>query len=271
MEMIKMNKSLYFFNLKNNLSMFLAFMGIILMYATVATSMFDPETSDLMQQFVDILPQTVVNMMGFTNFGTELTGYLATYLYGFIMFIFPMIFIAMLTNKLVSKQIDDSSMSYLLTTPNSRVKIATTQALSVLTNIFALILVNVLVVIIISEIAFKGHLMIGRFIGLNFVLFGVMACVSGLTFLISVLISDYGKAVGMSSALMGFLFIMNMIKNLNEDLDFFKYTTFLSLVNIDKILESTSFTLVAGSASLISGLAIFAFSIYIFDRKSLTI
>jgi hypothetical protein len=98
-----------------------------------------------------------------------------------------------------------------------------------------------------------------------------MACVSGLTFLISVLISDYGKAVGMSSGLMGFLFIMNMIKNLNEDLDFFKYTTFLSLVNIDKILESTSFTLVAGSASLISGLAIFAFSIYIFDRKSLTI
>jgi ABC-2 type transport system permease protein len=162
-------------------------------------------------------------------------------------------------------------MSYLLTTPNSRVKIAATQALSVLTNIFALILVNVLVVIIISEIAFKGHLMIGRFIGLNFVLFGVMACVSGLTFLISVLISDYGKAVGMSSGLMGFLFIMNMIKNLNEDLDFFKYTTFLSLVNIDKILESTSFTLVAGSASLISGLAIFAFSIYIFDRKSLTI
>ncbi len=251
--------------------MFLSFLAITLMYSTIATAMFDPEASELMQQFVDILPQAMVNMMGFTNFGTELTGYLATYLYGFIFFIFPMIFIVMLGNKLMAKRVDDSSMAYLLTTPNSRVKVASTQVLSIMLNLFCLILINVVVIIIISEIAFKGHLMIGKFIGLNFVLFGVLTSVSSLVFLISTLVSDYGKAVGISSGLMGYLFIMNMIKNLNEDLNFLRFSTFLSLVDIDKIMDFATYTLLAGSLSLVVGIVIYVLSIIIFNKKSLTI
>lgn len=266
-----MNRHLLKYNLKANLSMFLSFLGITLMYSTIATAMFDEEASALMQQFVDILPEPIINMMGFNNFGSELTGYLAAYLYGFIMFIFPMIFIVMLANKLISKQVDDTSMSYLLTTPNSRVKICTTQAITLLLNVFALITINVLIIIIISVIAFPGQLMIGRFIGLNFVLLSVLTIFSGLTFLVSVLISDYGKAVGLSSGLAGFLFIMNMIKNLNDDLDFFKYTTFLSLVDSDKILSSTSYTLISGGVAMIIGISVYVLSVMIFNKKSLTI
>ena len=147
-----MNKHLLVFNLKTNITMFISFLAITLMYSTIATAMFDPTAADLMQQFIDILPQAMVNMMGFTNFGTELTGYLATYLYGFIFFIFPMIFIVMLGNKLMAKQVDDSSMAYLLTTPNSRIKVSTTQALTLFINLFLIIFVNVAVIIIISEI-----------------------------------------------------------------------------------------------------------------------
>ena len=266
-----MNRHLLKYNLKSNLTMFLSFLGITLMYSSIATAMFDEEASELMQQFVDILPEAIINMMGFNNFGNELTGYLAAYLYGFIMFIFPMIFIVMLANKLVSKQIDDTSMSYLLTTPNSRVKICTTQALTLFINVFALIAINVFMIIIISIIAFPGQLMIGKFIGLNFVLLSVLTIISGLTFLISVLISDYGKAVGLSSSLVGFLFIMNMIKNLNDDLEFFKYTTFLSLVDSDKILASNSYTLIAGGVAMIIGVGIYISSVIIFNKKSLTI
>ena len=269
-----MNKHLLIFNLKTNQTMLLSFLVITLMYSTLATAMFDEETSLLMQQFVNILPEAIVNMvrlMGFTKFGSELTGYLASYLYGFIMFIFPMIFIVMLANKLVSKQVDDTSMSYLLTTPNSRVKVCTTQALTLFINIFTLILINVLIIIAISEIAFPGHLMIGRFIGLNFVLLGVLTVISAMAFLISVLISDYGKAVGLSSGLMGYLFIMNMIKNLSADLDFFKYTTFLSLVDKDRIFDSTLYTLISGSFAMIIGIGIYIMSVMIFNKKSLTI
>ncbi|MGD9761584.1 MAG: DUF2523 family protein [Candidatus Izemoplasmatales bacterium] len=266
-----MNKHLLVFNLKSSLNMFLLFLGITLMYSTIATAMFDPETSALLQQFVDVLPPAVVNMMGFTNFGTELTGYLATYLYGFIFFIFPMIFIVMLGNKLIAKQIDDSSMSYLLTTPNSRVKIATTQAMTLFLNVFFLIAINVLVIIISSEIAFKGHLLIGKFIGLNFVLLGVLTVVSALVFLISTLVGDYGKAVGLSSTLVGFLFIMNMIIKLSDDLSFFRYTTILSLVDTDRIMTSSSYTLLSGSITLIAGILIYILSVVIFNKKSLTI
>ncbi|MFA7075055.1 MAG: hypothetical protein WC152_00095 [Candidatus Izemoplasmatales bacterium] len=266
-----MNKHLLIYNLKSNIMMFLSFLSITLMYSILATAMFNPETSELLQQFVDVLPQTVVQMMGFTDFGSELTGYLATYLYGFVFFIFPMIFIVMLGNKLIAKQVDDSSMAYLLTTPNSRVKIATTQAFTLFINLFFLIAINVIIIIIISEIAFKGHLMIGNFIGLNFVLFAVLTTVSALVYLISILNSDYGKAIGLSSAFVGYLFIMNMITKLGNKLNILRFSTFLSLVDTDKIFSSTSYTLLTGSITLVVGILIYCLSILIFNKKSLTI
>lgn len=266
-----MNKHLLFFNIKTNLTMLFSFLAITLMYSTIATAMFDPTTSELLQQFVDVLPESLVNMMGFTNFGTEITGYLATYLYGFIFFIFPMIFIVMLGNKLIAKQIDDSSMSYLLTTPNSRIRIATTQAISLILNVFILVFINVIVIIVSSEIGFKGQLQIGKFIGLNFILFAVLMLVSALIFLISTIVGDHSKAVGLSSALVGYLFIMNMIKNLSSDLAFLQYTTFLSLVDIDKVMDSNIYILLSGSLTLVLAGLVYILSIVIFNKKSLTL
>ncbi|MDD3129061.1 MAG: hypothetical protein PHF05_02470 [Candidatus Izemoplasmatales bacterium] len=266
-----MNKHLLFFNIKTNIIMFISFTGITLMYSAIATAMFDPESTALLQEFVDILPEPIINMMGFTNFGSELTGYLASYLYGFIFFLFPMIFMVMLGNKLMAKQIDDSSMAYLLTTPNSRVKIALTQSMTLLLNVISLILVNVVVIIIISEIAFPDQLNIGKFLGLNYILIGTLIITSALIFLISIYAGDYSKAVGLSSALVGYLFIMNMISKLSEDLDFFKYTTYLSLVDIDKVMNSNLFIFLAGSLSTIIGFGIYIISIHIFNKKSLTI
>jgi ABC-2 type transport system permease protein len=266
-----MNKHLLFFNLKTNLVMFISFLSITLMYGIIATTMFDPESAEAMQQLLELMPEAMVNMMGFNNLGTELTSYLGRYLYGFIMFIFPMIFIVMLGNRLMAKQVDNSSMAYLLTTPNSRVKIATTQALTLFLNVFMLILLNVTIVIITAEIAFKGHLMIGRYIGLNFVLLGVLTVVSSLVFLISTIFSDASKAVGYGSGFVGFFFIMNMIKKLNSDLEPLKFTTILSLIDIDRILDSTTYIFIAGFSSLIAGILIFIVSVIYFNKKSLTI
>ncbi len=266
-----MNKHLLFFNLKTSLVMFLSFLAITLMYGIIATTMFDPVSAEAMQDLLDLMPEAMVNMMGFNNLGTELTTYLGRYLYGFIMFIFPMIFIVMLGNRLMAKQVDNSSMAYLLTTPNSRVKIATTQALTLFINVFMLILINVIIVIITAEIAFKGHLMIGRYLGLNFVLLGALTVVSALVFLLSTIFSDASKAIGYGSGLVGLFFIMNMIKNLNTDLEPFRYATILSIVDIDKIMESTGYILITGFASLITGLLIFVISIIYFNKKSLTI
>lgn len=266
-----MNRHLLFFNLKASLTMFLSFLAITLMYGIIATTMFDPVSAEAMQDLLDLLPEAMINMMGFNNLGTELTAYLGRYLYGFIMFIFPMIFIVMLGNKLMAKQVDNSSMAYLLTTPNSRLKIATTQALTLFINVFMLIFLNVIIVIITAEIAFKGHLMIGRYLGLNFVLLGALTVVSALVFFISTIFSDASKAIGYGSGLVGFFFIINMIKNLNPDLEPFRYATILSIVDVDKIMESTGYTLIAGFGSFLFGLLIFVTSITYFNKKSLTI
>ncbi len=266
-----MNKHLLIYNIKSNLKMFIAFLAITLMYSTVAISMFDPETSEAMQQFIDVLPEAMINMMGFNSFGTELTGYLAAYLYGFILFIFPMIFIVMLTSKLIAKQIDSTAIAYILTTPNSRKRIIITQAVSIIINIVSLVVINTLIVIVISWILFPGLLMIGKYIGLNLVLIGILLITSSLVFIISIAIDDYSKSIGLSSLLVGYLFIMNMTKNISEELDFLKYTTFLSILNTDSIFNSPNYILVSTLFSIIISIILFFFGIIYFDKKNLTI
>ena len=65
--------------------------------------------------------------------------------------------------------------------------------------------------------------------------------------------------------------IKDMIKNLNDDLNFLSFSTILSLVDVDRIMDSTSYILLSGGITLIAGILIYALSIIIFNKKSLTI
>ncbi len=57
--------------------------------------------------------------MGFSGLVTDLTGYLASWLYGLLMFGFPMVYCIILGNRLVARQVDSGSFAYLLSTPHS--------------------------------------------------------------------------------------------------------------------------------------------------------
>lgn len=65
--------------------------------------------------------------VGMTGVAANLLEWIKIYLYGFLMILFPLIFIIILVNKLVASYIDNGSMASLLATPNSRGKIIRTQ------------------------------------------------------------------------------------------------------------------------------------------------
>jgi ABC-2 type transport system permease protein len=108
---------------KKNWTLLLIFFGALTMYMAVMVSMYDPSDMEALTSMLKLFPAELMKAMGFSELITDLTGYLASWLYGLLMFGFPMVYCIILGNRLVVKMVDNSSFAYLLSTPNSRVKL----------------------------------------------------------------------------------------------------------------------------------------------------
>lgn len=266
-----MIKSLFLFNLRENKILIIAFSLIGTLYATVSIGMYDPSSAEALEAMLDLLPEAMIKMMGFDQIGGDITHYVSNYLYGFIMLLFPVIFSIMLGTKLVSKYVDQGSMTYLLTMPYTRRKIVITQAVFFALSLFVIIFFNVLVIIVMAESMFPGSLDIWKFIMLNLVTYAVHLALSGLTFLCSVLFSDSSKSLGVSGGILISFFILNMLSSISEQTEFLKYFTPFTLIDIEHILASGGNGVLGFIITMITAIAIFIVSIEIFHRKSIII
>jgi ABC-2 type transport system permease protein len=161
-------------NLKANWVVGLIVLLVMFMYFTILSSMFDPESLDSLIAILEVMPKELIAAMGFDNFGNTYTTYMANSYYNFIAILFPMIYIIVVGNRLIAKHIDSGSMAYLLSTPNSRLKIVKTQALYFLTSITLIFFIVTVYGIFISEIFLPGHLEIIPFILLNITVFTLL-------------------------------------------------------------------------------------------------
>lgn len=266
-----MNKTLFFKNIKSNWGVFAFVAGMLLIYVTTSVTMFDPVSTEAMMAMFDMLPEGMMKAFGFDGLGTDLTSYLGGYLYGFIFLVFPLIYTVILSNKLVAKHVDSGSMAYLLTTPNSRVKIILTQAVYLISSTFVLILVELIVLISMAEALFPGNLQIGKFISLNLVTFLVLVVVGGISFLFSCIFNDTKNSIAFGAGVPIIFFVLKMVSEISEEVEFLRYFTIYSLVDPDMIMNDGTYTtvicliLVGAAAILYSG------AIYIFNKRSLSI
>ena len=116
-------------NFKACLVPFIIIFAFLVMYTTVIIYMYNPELAEMLQGYQKALPEMMA-AVGMTGVAASLIEWIQIYLYGFIMLLFPLIFIIIAVNKLVMGFIDNGSMAGILATPNSRGKIIITQLLS---------------------------------------------------------------------------------------------------------------------------------------------
>lgn len=266
-----MSKSLLLYDLKSNKYLILAFTAILLLYTIIAVVMFDPEEAYMMESLLAMLPEGMVQAFGFEGLGTELTKYLAGYLYGFIYLLFPGILTVILGNTIMTKHIDSGSMAYLLTTPNSRIKIAVTQVVFFVSALLIVFAINVGIAIIMSEIMFAGHLNISTYLMLNAITFSVATFTASIVFLISCICNESRKMLGLSGSLPILFFVFNAIRNIDENLSFLKYFTIFSVVDIERIFDGSMYAFNTSVLIYIISFLIFSSSVYIFNRRSLII
>ena len=153
--------------IKQNYIIFLVIIAVLMLYLPIIITMFDPTTQDSLNDVLDMMPQGLIAAMGFSNIGAELIDFIGSYFYGFLILLLPMIYTIVACNRCIASHVDKGSMAYLLSTPNTRSKIARTQALFIIASTTIMMGITTIVGIVLSNASFPGELDIKAFLLLN--------------------------------------------------------------------------------------------------------
>lgn len=266
-----MSSPLFKATLKANWIIALAITLFILIYISTSISMFNPDNADFIESMLKVMPEGLMKALGFANLGTDLTHYLANYLYGFIFLVFPFIYTSIVANRIMAKHVDSGSMAYLLATPNTRVKVAFTQAVYLVSSTSAIFAVLTGIGILMSVGMWPGLLKIELFIVLNLVTLAATLVVSGVSFFFSCLFSESRLSLAFGVGIPLLFVVCRMVYSLSEKIDWLKYLSVYTIVNIEKILDGGTYALFAILILLGVTAVLYATAIIIFNKKSLVI
>ncbi len=266
-----LSKPLFMKNIKSNYKVFLIFVAVLTLYFTMIIDMYDPSTQENMANLLATMPAEFISAFGFDMSNTTLIGFLASYLYGFLVIIFPMIFEILVANRLIARQVDRGSMAYLLATPNTRKKVAITQASFLLLAITILIVYITILGISVSEALFPGVLDIKSFILLNLGVLLLHFTFSGISFFASCVFDDAKNSLLLGAGLPIAFFIIQMLVNVGGKLEDLKYATILTLYNTKDILSGASSIVPSFIALGAIAVVLYTAGIYIFNKRDLSL
>lgn len=218
---------------------FIIIFAVLCLYTTVIIYMFNPELASMLSDYQKALPEMMA-AVGMTGVAANLLEWIKIYLYGFLMILFPLIFIIILVNKLVASYIDNGSMASLLATPNSRGKIIRTQLLALIIWITLLIICITGVGIATCEILFPGDLDITKYILLNGASLLLQLAVGSIAFFAACLCTEAKHYYMIGAGLPILFFLFQMLANMGEKTEWMKYCTLYTLFPAEQIVAGDS-------------------------------
>lgn len=265
-----MNLTLYKHGIKSVWKLLAALSAVITMYFTIIVAMFDPNIGSALNEFYKVMPELLA-AFGMDDSGSTLIGFMVSYLYGFIMLIFPLLFSVFAANRLISKQIDSGPMAYLLAAPVTRTRIALTQLGVLLSGIFAMILYSFLVGIISSAALFPGELDMQKFTYINLGALALQLFIAGICYLASCIFNDSRLSMAIGGGIPALGFIIQMLGNVGEDFKDLKYASFFSLFDPKAIVAGESWALWTLVILFLGSAALFAAGVIIFKKKDVPV
>ncbi len=241
------------------------------MYFGIMITMYDPEREDAIRAMMNVLPQEFTNALNFNLLDTSLIGFIASYLYGFLVIMFPMIFIIIVSNRMIAKHVDSGSMAYLLATPNDRKKIALTQVTFLVGSIFLLIVYITLMGIGLSEAFFPGSLDKKIFFDLNIGAFALHFAFGGIGFLASAFFNETKNSLALGGGIPIMFFLISTLANVGGKLENLKYGTILTFYKNSDILSQVDGIYFNFVLLFVLGLICYISGLVVFNKKDLSI
>lgn len=264
------NLALYRREIKISWKMLLIFSLISTLYVVIIITMYDSAMQDMLDNFVRLMPG-LMEAVG-TQAGTKgLLGYMSSYLYGFVLIVFPMVFSMLTANRLIARYVEDGSMAALVAAPVRRSKIALTQLVTLLTGITMLVVYITVLEWIVAEVSFPGELNRSALFGLNAGLLALHLFIGAIAFLFSCLFSDTKNSIAFGAGIPALMFILKMLANTGGAAENFKYVTFFSLYSPDKLILQNPAYWWGVLTLLVGAFILFILSVVIFKNKNLNI
>lgn len=260
------NKALYKREMKNSIKMLIIFAAVITMYVSIIISMYDPDKMKTLDSFYDVMPQ-LMSSVGMTAGATSLIGFMISYLYGFILLIFPMVFCILRGNGLIAKYADRGSLVTLLAAPVKRRTVAVTQITVLISGILLLVIYTTVLEAVIANTVFPGELAIVELVQLNAALLCLLVFIGSICFLASCIFSDVKYSLAFGAGIPALMYIFQMLANAAEKVEIVKYFTFFTLFDANGIVARDTGA-VAGAIMLGTGAVIlYVTGVIVFCRK----
>lgn len=266
-----MNLTLFKATFRQNRIFLLIISLVLLMYSSIIIGMYEPDASSAMEAMLEALPKSLVTAFGFDGMTSTLIGHVASYLYGFIFLMFPLIYTCLTANELMAKHVDSGSMAYLLATPNTRVRIAGTQALYLFVMTTLIVVSQTILGLLMCEAMLPGLLDRVLYIRMNIVTLTLFWAVGAVSFLFSCIMNEtrFSLSFGMGIPI-GLLFV-KMLSGTSDKVEWLRFATPFSLIDAERIFSDTSYIVVTGSILTLAAGVLYAAAIMMFDRRNLTL
>ncbi len=254
--------------IKQNYIVFILILSILMLYLPIIITMYDPATQESLNQVLDMMPKGLIAAMGFSDIGGSLVEFIGSYFYGFLILLLPMIYTIIICNRCIASHVDKGSMAYLLSTPNTRGKIAKTQAFFIILSTTIMIGIITLVGIILSNSYFPDLLDLKSFLLLNLGALLLYFAVTGIGFFASCQFNDTKNSLMLGAGLPVVFLVIQMISDVGDKTRFLKYFTLFSLYDTDKIIKGETY--IPQFIALISiAVIMYSLAIYQFKKRDL--
>lgn len=265
-----MNWTLYKREMKKSWKLLLIFATVLTMYISIIINMYDPEMMKMLDGFETIMPE-VMAAVGMSSGANNLIGFMVSYLYGFILLIFPMLFSILRGNGLVSQYVDRGSMTSLMAAPVKRKEIAITQMTVLISGIFTLVVYSTVLELVCAQILFPGELQVAQLLRLNLGLLCLQLFIGSICFTASCAFSETGRSIGFGAGIPALMYIIQMLANVGGKAENAKYFTFFSLFSPENIVKGDGCAILGIIILFLAAVAMYVGGIMIFDRKDLYI
>ena len=193
----------------------------------------------------------------------------------------PMIFVIMASNNLVAGQVDSGSMAYVLSTPTKRKTVSITQMAYLVLSLFAMFSLTTITSVVCLALVHGSEISIsyGQIVLFNVGAFITMFAISGICFLASSWFNRSKVAMGCGGGLTMFFLVATILGLFGskaipsairiEAMNYFNYTTILSLFDTMSITAGTLTFLWKWAILVVIGIVCYAVSVVKFDKKDL--
>lgn len=266
-----MSNALFKQTLKDNYKLFFIVFGVMSLYAVIIVSMYDAADMASWDELLKMFPESLINAMGFQVLDQSFVGYIAGYYYGFLMLLFPMIYLGSTSMRVLSKYVSNTSMALLLATPNKRNKISLTGAIFLLSSI-SLLIIMVAFVLYVCAILMVGDVgNLSQFILMNLNVIALFFLLSGIGFFFSAVCNETKDALMYGTGIPILFFVIDMLRNTNAKLEFLKYFSVYSLFDTSLIFSESNQVYLNMLVLNVLAIGCYYFGIRLFDKRDLPI